>query len=437
MAVSREQVIAAYHAIHEREPENEEVIEELRKGSPSLEHLLKELLTSGEFSSKMQSIYNSHAATEPSKYSLSGGEPGEWAEAARLCREAVDQDPGNSAAWARYGQALTEQGQLESAEEAYKQALKLNDKVADTHVRLGDILRRRDMHAEADRAYIAAFRLDPDCRSAAERLRTLPPEVASAAFRIGAPGSARHDDEMAPTRLPERSKFLRAAGLPSRVAHRAHPSPTPSQSKRPRFFRQTARGLALIATCNFLPFARLAAQSFLAHHRDFKVFLLLIDGDAKDAAHFDEGHVVFLRDLDVAHAGWFAAKFTASELSNAMKPSFLRYLSSFVERVIYLDSDIAVFSRLTELIELMDAHDIVLIPHMLTPLPRPEHFHTHPNRTDIFNSGLINAGCFAANLKNTQEFLEHWEDSLLSPGVFFVEAGYQTDQQYLHWALLK
>lgn len=56
--------------------------------------------------------------------------------------------------------------------------------------------------------------------------------------------------------------------------------------------------------------------------------------------------------------------------------AFLRYLSKTSEKAIYLDCDIAVFSRLNELTELLESHDIALIPHMLTPLPAPEHHHT-------------------------------------------------------------
>jgi glycosyltransferase involved in cell wall biosynthesis len=197
-----------------------------------------------------------------------------------------------------------------------------------------------------------------------------------------------------------------------------------------------SRCLALIATRNYLPFAKLVAQSFLAYHSEFRPVLLLVDGEPRDALVFSEGQVVLLSDLGLHNAGWFAAKFTASELSNALKPVFLRYLAGFTDKVIYLDCDIAVFSRLTEMIDLMETRDLVLVPHMLEPLPRPEQFWTHPTRADIFNSGLINAGCFGIRLANCRTFLTFWEDANLAPGAFYEGAGYQTDQQHLNWALV-
>ena len=79
---------------------------------------------------------------------------------------------------------------------------------------------------------------------------------------------------------------------------------------------------------------------------------------------------------------------------------------------------------------------LVLIPHMLAPFPRPEQFWVRPNTADIFNSGLINAGCFAIRLQECGDFLSKWHQYNTSAGAFFVQTGYQTDQQYLNWALM-
>ena len=75
----------------------------------------------------------------------------------------------------------------------------------------------------------------------------------------------------------------------------------------------------------------------------------------------------------------------------------------FAERAVYLDCDIAVFSRLTEMIDLLETSDLVLVPHMLAPLPRPEQFWTHPTRPtssipvwsmpDAFGINLARCSC--------------------------------------------
>jgi glycosyltransferase involved in cell wall biosynthesis len=159
-------------------------------------------------------------------------------------------------------------------------------------------------------------------------------------------------------------------------------------------------------------------------------------GEPSDAETFTEGHVTLLPELELHNAGWYSAKFTASEFSNALKPAFLKHLTVFAESVIYLDCDTAVFSRFTEMIDLLKTRPLVLVPHMLSPLPRPEQFLTYPRRADIFNSGLINAGCFAMQLAKCAEFLTFWDDANFAPGAFHEAAGYQTDQQHFNWALV-
>ena len=229
---------------------------------------------------------------------------------------------------------------------------------------------------------------------------------------------------------------LAAAGLPAP----ARASCADSLKALPRPLRHPVPpanfGLALIATRNFIPFAKLTAQNFLMHHPEFQAFLLLVDGKPEDAEIFPEGHVVLLDDLNLHDAGWYAAKFTAAEFSNALKPCLLQYLSAGVDKVIYLDCDIVVFSHLTEMLDELATHDLVLIPHMMTPPDRPEQFWTRPSRADTFNAGLINAGCFGIRPARCADFLSTWEQMNLAPGAFYEPAGYQTDQQHLNWALV-
>src|SRR5690348_14094699 len=84
--------------------------------------------------------------------------------------------------------------------------------------------------------------------------------------------------------LVGRTALLRAAGLPSAIRN------PPEVNPKPVFACTVAHAqiencLALIATRNYLPYAKLAAQSFLRHHEGFSVFLLLADGNREDAAY--------------------------------------------------------------------------------------------------------------------------------------------------------
>jgi glycosyltransferase involved in cell wall biosynthesis len=140
--------------------------------------------------------------------------------------------------------------------------------------------------------------------------------------------------------------------------------------------------------------------------------------------------VTLLSDLSLPDAGWYAGKFNAAQFCNCLKPTFLMRL------VIYIDTDIAIFHRIDALIAQLDTADLILLPHTISPLPRPEQFWLHPNNADLFNAGLMNAGCFAVNLANTQNFLKTWEQMNFAPGAFYAPTGWQTDQQHLNWALV-
>ena len=236
--------------------------------------------------------------------------------------------------------------------------------------------------------------------------------------------------------IDRRRDILRAAGLPTTIRPDIPNTAHASVRRQPLLQQVVPQALALISTRNYLPYAKVAAESFLTHHKQFAAFLLLLDGTAEDAYLFPEGTVITLDDLNLPDAGWYAAKFTASEFCNALKPVFLKYLASFVGHVVYLDSDIAIFGPLNELTDLLENSPLILVPHMLKLFPRPERYWVQPRSADIFHSGLINAGCFAMQLSRCLDFLSFWEEANLAPGAFYRGAGYQTDQQHLNWALI-
>jgi glycosyltransferase involved in cell wall biosynthesis len=236
--------------------------------------------------------------------------------------------------------------------------------------------------------------------------------------------------------LRHRRQMLAAAGLPSPIRPEYLPDWVATPMPKHRRKGKLPSCLALIATRNHLCYAQVAARSFLTHHPGLSAFLLLVDGAPDDAALFPQGQVVLLRDLAMPHAGWYAAKFTAAEFCNALKPVFLRHLGAFAETAVYLNCNIAVFSPLTELLDLLVTADLALVPHMLAPPPRPEQFQLRPTRAEIVHDGLIDAGIFAIRMDACAAFLGFWAEANLAPGTFYAPAGNLTDQHLLNWALV-
>jgi hypothetical protein len=113
-------------------------------------------------------------------------------------------------------------------------------------------------------------------------------------------------------------RFLYKIGLPFRNTPPSETLRSTTVLATPREHPKSAWGLALIATRNYLPYAKVAISSFLAHHRappEFQVYVLVVEGgDEGCGAVSRETFFVGIADLNIEDISWFAAKFTANEL---------------------------------------------------------------------------------------------------------------------------
>ena len=234
-----------------------------------------------------------------------------------------------------------------------------------------------------------------------------------------------------------RRELLCAVGFPSPVRPDIEPEPKVARLPIRRPVATVSCCLALIATRNFLPFAKLAARSFLAHHPEFRAFLLLVDGDRSDAPEFSEGHVVLLSDLGMSDVGWYAAKFTASEFANALKPSFLRYLSG-IRRVRDL-------SRLRYRgVQPADRDDRSDGDQRSGACPAHARAAATPGAildpSDASRHLQLRSGqCRKLWHQSWLDAVNSWRFGrrrTLRRAPFMKEPGYQTDQQHLNWALV-
>ncbi|NGY80794.1 hypothetical protein F6Y02_43380 [Bacillus megaterium] len=114
------------------------------------------------------------------------------------------------------------------------------------------------------------------------------------------------------------------------------------------------------------------AKSVKEYHPDAKFIICLIEEEipstAREFRYFDE--IILAKDLGIPNFYSFIFKHNAIEASTAVKGNlFLYLLNRYIDynKFIYLDPDIYVMDRLTELDSLLDEHSIVLTPHLLTP----------------------------------------------------------------------
>jgi glycosyltransferase involved in cell wall biosynthesis len=189
-----------------------------------------------------------------------------------------------------------------------------------------------------------------------------------------------------------------------------------------------------ICARNYLPFAKVLAESFLQFHPDSKFYLLLVDGEAKtDLDEIDSAiRVILPSELEIGREEFerMTIYYDVTELSTALKPLGMKYLlDSGSDIAVYLDPDIRVFSELVEIPKHLVSTSIALTPHTLHEIPRDG---LRPSDFDIMASGTFNLGFIAIrNCTESYEFLRWWNERLVFDCISDIENNLFTDQRWV------
>jgi hypothetical protein len=197
------------------------------------------------------------------------------------------------------------------------------------------------------------------------------------------------------------------------------------------------RGSVSVFTCaavNYLPKVRVLCNTLKQQHPELEIYLALADekpdGFDLDNEPFDV--VITIRELDIPNWKAYAFSHSLVELSTGIKPFVLRHLLKKLgyKGVLYFDPDIAVFSRLDDLLGELEINSIILTPH----LTKPEHSIeaiVH-NEVASLRHGLYNLG-FIGVKKDAQglAFAEWWCDRCEHFCIGELEQGYFVDQKWV------
>ena len=123
--------------------------------------------------------------------------------------------------------------------------------------------------------------------------------------------------------------------------------------------------------------------------------------------------------------------YTILELNTAIKPSVFRWLfanDGSLDKVIYFDPDIQLYSSGQPLLRRLDEADVVLTPHLLAPLDDER----HPSDLQILQSGTYNLGFLALRRSaDSDRLLRWWQGKLLRDCVVDIPRGLFTDQKWI------
>jgi hypothetical protein len=125
-------------------------------------------------------------------------------------------------------------------------------------------------------------------------------------------------------------------------------------------------------TFSYLGRARVLAESVKRYHPDWCFIALISDlppaGFAFDLANEPFDHVVWVDELPIPGVTSWIFKHDLVELCTAVKGPMLELLAEReIEKIVYLDPDIALFAPLDGVVEAFDEASVVLTPHQLDP----------------------------------------------------------------------
>ena len=180
-----------------------------------------------------------------------------------------------------------------------------------------------------------------------------------------------------------------------------------------------------------LPYARVLARS-LAEHHPGNPFLVLLADEVQGCFEPEREpfELLTLDDLRIPHGGRFRFLNRRQPLSYAATPYFL---SSLLDRgygtVVFLKQESLVLGAQRSVLDALDAHSIVLTPHLLGP---PETDDTRERELNILLSGIFNGGLVGVrDTELARRFLRWWEDRVFVGCRHAVGEGLHYEQRWL------
>ena len=181
---------------------------------------------------------------------------------------------------------------------------------------------------------------------------------------------------------------------------------------------------------NYLPRARVLAETLRAAHPDWSLCALLVDAKPAGATLPGFDRVVTAEELGIPRFRSWLFRHDLVEACTAAKGAMLcRLLEEGADKVVYLDPDIAVFHKLASLAGLLDDASIVLTPHQLAANEAPGAI--ADNEGTALRYGVFNLGFLAVRGDATgRDFASWWAARLHQACFDDPEAGLFTDQKY-------
>jgi len=166
-----------------------------------------------------------------------------------------------------------------------------------------------------------------------------------------------------------------------------------------------------IVAHNYLPRARLLAESFQREHPESSFFTVVIDHPLKVLVRqANDASLVAITQIDFGDEGfeYMATGYDVTEFATAVKPFALRHFLRNADCVLYLDPDIELYAPLHPLVAATREHGVSLTPHCLLPIERDG---CQPSEPGLLAAGVYNLGYVGVAQQSTA-FVDWWAERL-------------------------
>ena len=190
-----------------------------------------------------------------------------------------------------------------------------------------------------------------------------------------------------------------------------------------------------ICSNNYLAQAKTLADSLILYNPEYKFIIGLVDelSEEIDYDFFLPHEIIPIKEIGLQEFDSIAKKYNIIELNTAVKASFFKYVFKRFENLdhtYYFDPDLMFFNSLNKLDEEFKQSNILLTPHIHTPIPLDDSF---PHENLFLNYGIYNLGFIGVKRnENSFQFLDWWEERTLNYGFINTKEGYFVDQLWIN-----
>jgi FkbM family methyltransferase len=161
--------------------------------------------------------------------------------------------------------------------------------------------------------------------------------------------------------------------------------------------------------------ARILCESLKRYHPDFAFHVALADKVPSWLVLSEEpfDSVIGVESLDIPNPNGWIFSHNITELCTAIKPFVLRRLLDLdgCQQVYFFDADIVLFSRIDDLIDILDTSTLILTPHQTTPETALEAI--IDNEICSLRHGIYNLGFLGVrNVPEARRFTDWWAQRL-------------------------